>query len=316
MGKVGGQRNFGYGKQMAWAGKNALAERYGAGHFGTRAAHEERWARFAAYAAATGVKDCRAVTREMVASYGQSLAAEVRRGAMTVAYAQNLLSTVNVVLETLRGDRAVRVSPAEVVGQRVNVRSDAPAGLRQKTVERACRGLGTRGEPRVAAVAALARELGLRFREASLLDARAALAQAQALGRVNITQGTKGGRGREVDRWVPVSNSALRALEQAARTQATGRNLVPQQMSFRQWRNHAYGVWQTVAQAHGLAGFHSLRAAYACERYRRLTGSPAPAVAGQRRASRALDRAARERIAYELGHGRADVAAAYVGSAR
>ena len=31
MGKVGGERNFGYGKQMAWAGKNALADRYGDG---------------------------------------------------------------------------------------------------------------------------------------------------------------------------------------------------------------------------------------------------------------------------------------------
>jgi len=32
MGRVGGERNFGYGKQMAWAGKNALSERYGDGH--------------------------------------------------------------------------------------------------------------------------------------------------------------------------------------------------------------------------------------------------------------------------------------------
>ncbi len=43
MGKVGGERNFGYGKQMAWAGKNALADRYGDGHYGTQAAHGDRW---------------------------------------------------------------------------------------------------------------------------------------------------------------------------------------------------------------------------------------------------------------------------------
>ena len=29
MGNVGGNRNYGYGKQLAWAGKNALADRYG-----------------------------------------------------------------------------------------------------------------------------------------------------------------------------------------------------------------------------------------------------------------------------------------------
>ncbi len=39
MGKTGGRRNFGYGKQMAWAGKNALVGRYGGGRYATRAAH-------------------------------------------------------------------------------------------------------------------------------------------------------------------------------------------------------------------------------------------------------------------------------------
>lgn len=42
MGNVGGNRNYGYGKQLVWAGKNALADRYGQGHFSTRATHEER----------------------------------------------------------------------------------------------------------------------------------------------------------------------------------------------------------------------------------------------------------------------------------
>ena len=49
MGNVGGNRNYGYGKQLAWAGKNALADRYGQGHFSTRATHEERWNQFAYY---------------------------------------------------------------------------------------------------------------------------------------------------------------------------------------------------------------------------------------------------------------------------
>ena len=46
MGNVDGNRNYGYGKQLAWAGKNALADRYGQGHFSTRATHEERWNQF------------------------------------------------------------------------------------------------------------------------------------------------------------------------------------------------------------------------------------------------------------------------------
>ncbi len=50
MGKVGGHRNFGFGKKMAWAGKQALRERYGDGHHRSVAAHAERWARFVGWA--------------------------------------------------------------------------------------------------------------------------------------------------------------------------------------------------------------------------------------------------------------------------
>ena len=49
MSKVGGNRNFGYGKQMAWAGKQALKDRYGNGHYGTTASHAERWGQFVAW---------------------------------------------------------------------------------------------------------------------------------------------------------------------------------------------------------------------------------------------------------------------------
>ena len=77
MGKVGGERNFGYGKKMDWAGKNALADRYGDGHFATRAAHIERWGQFASYLKTEGIKDARAVTREVIVAYGECLAEQV-----------------------------------------------------------------------------------------------------------------------------------------------------------------------------------------------------------------------------------------------
>ena len=104
MGKVGGERNFGYGKKMDWAGKNALADRYGDGHYATRAAHIERWGRFVSYAKTAGIKDARAMTREVIVAYGECLAGQVKSGTMAVAYAQNLLSSVNVILETMRAD--------------------------------------------------------------------------------------------------------------------------------------------------------------------------------------------------------------------
>ena len=316
MGKVGGERNFGYGKKMEWAGKNALADRYGDGHYATRAAHIERWARFVCYAKAAGIRDARAVTRELVNAYGAHLTQQVDVGIMAVAYAQNLLSSVNVVMEAMRGDRQLRVPPAGLAGKRSHVRHTAPSGLDRVRVNALVAVLRDRDQARVASVVELARDLGLRFREASLLDIREALSQARELGRINITAGTKGGRGREVDRWVPVSDSALQTLQIAAHLQQDSRNLIPPLMSYRQWRDHAYGVWRTVTNQTDLSGFHELRAAYACDRYQQLTGCPAPTVTGCRQADKTDDRLARQILSQELGHGRTDVVAAYVGSAR
>ena len=313
MGKVGGNRNFGYGKKMDWAGKNALADRYGEGHYATRAAHAERWQQFVVYARTLGITDARQIDRSIVERYGQQLAEQMRQGERAVSYAQNLLSTVNVVLQTLRGDKALQVSPARLVGQRAHVRTNAPAGMERDRVERAVQVLTDKGELRTASIATLARDLGLRFREASLLDAKGALKQAQTVGRINVTEGTKGGRGREVDRWVPVTERAMQSLVTAAKIQEDARNLVPKGMAFSQWKDHAHYAWSHMADSHGLRGFHDLRAAYACERYLQITGYTAPAVAGERQASKHDDQTARRIIAEELGHGRADVAAAYVG---
>lgn len=316
MGKIGGTRNFGYGKQMAWAGKNAIHDRYGDGHFGTQAAHGERWRQFCAYARDQGVRDVRQVTAKLVTAYGQSLHQQVIDGAIAVSYAQNLLSTVNVVLEAMRKDSQIRVSPAQLVGERSHVRQTIPAGLDQERLQQAINALRNRGESRVATIAELARDLGLRFREASLLDARLALQQAEQKGVVNITEGTKGGRGHSVDRWVPVLAVPTATLQRAAELQGEGRNLIPEGTSYAQWRDHAYHVWKQVSQDTGLKGFHDLRAAYACEHYEQLTGYPAPIVAGERLVGKETDRSARHTIATELGHGRIDVVAAYIGSAR
>lgn len=316
MGKVGGNRNFGYGKKMDWAGKNALADRYGEGHYATRAAHAERWQQFVAYSRTQGITDARQIDRSIVERYGQQLAEQVRQGDRTVSYAQNLLSTVNVMLQTLRGDKALQVSPATLVKQRAHVRNSPPAGMERDRVDRAVQSLKHQGEQRTAAIATLARDLGLRFREASLLDAKGALRQAQTLGQINVIEGTKGGRGREVDRWVPVTERAMQSLINAIKIQEDTRNLVPKGMAFSQWKDHAHHAWSHIANGHDLRGFHDLRAAYACERYQEITGYPAPAVAGERQANKHDDQTARHIIAQELGHGRADVAAAYVGSAR
>ncbi|MDX1488957.1 MAG: hypothetical protein R3268_12190, partial [Acidiferrobacterales bacterium] len=189
MSKVGGHRNFGYGKKMAWAGRQALRDRYGNGHYGTVAGHMERWRRFVAWCREErSIHDARAINTNIVEDYGRSLRDKVDVG-MSPAYAQNLLSSVNVVLEAMRDDRQVRVAPAELVGQRSRVRTNSPSGLDQRTVRQCADQLRQNGHERVAATVEVARALGLRLREASMLNARVALGQVKKHGKVNITAG-------------------------------------------------------------------------------------------------------------------------------
>ncbi len=233
---------------------------------------------------------------------------------MSPAYAQNLLSSVNVVLQAMRGDRQVRIAPAAIVGQRSRVRTDPPAGLDQRTVRQCADQLRADGLERIAALVEIARALGLRLKEASLLNARIALGQVKKHGAVNITAGTKGGRGHRVDRWV--SGAAIGCLVRAAEAQGQSRNLIPTDLSWRQWNSRVHHVWAAVRNDFGLKKIHDLRAAYACDRYRQLTGSVAPVVANRLCVARSVDRTARQTIAQELGHARIDVVAAYIGGNR
>jgi hypothetical protein len=330
MSKVGG-RNYGYGKNIQWAAKNALKDRYGEGHFGTVAAHAQRWQRFVHFLKGDcNIKDAREITKKHIEQYGQHLKQQVSAGAMKVAYAQNLLSSVNVVLSVFRSDTKLTVSPFQLVGERTVVRSQPPVTLNQHprtdtsiptTVQnsqfnQATHHLQAKGEQRVKMAASLCQAFGLRFKEASLLNISAALKQSRKYGRINITTGTKGGRGKHADRWVPVIESGIALLTRAHKVLGNQINLIPAQHNYIQWRNHAYSQWQLATAQTDIKGFHDLRAAYACERYQQITGSPAPVVTGKRNTTKIQDQHARSIIAQELGHNRTNVLVAYVGTAK
>jgi len=312
MGKYGSSsaRNHGYGKQLGYAGRQALSERYGGGHFATVRSHAERWADFAGWAREQyGIRDARSLSREHVAAYGRELA---ERG-LARSSVQNRLSTVNVTLAQMRGDQALRVSPSEIAGQRSSVREVAPVTADRDTYTSGVEALRAAGHERAASTLELARELGVREREAALLDLPRAAREARN-GYVNIQEGTKGGR--DAPRWVPVTDRGREAIERAARTAPAGsRNLIDPSERYIDTRRSIESA-RGIMREQGVPGYHDARAAYAVERYRELTGADAPVVAGERRADKATDREAREAIAHELGHGRTDVAAAYLGSAR
>jgi integrase len=318
MSKVGGRRNFGYGNTLNFAVRSALYERFGPGRYGTQAAHRERLGPFVDFLRQRSIRDFREVELDDVRSYARLLRLAVESGDLVIATAVNRLSSVNVLLETLHSCKKVWISPRSVLGARTQVRLEPPRGMDRAQVEAMARMIEAGGDERLACLIRLCCRFALRFREASLLNLKRAYAQARRSGTIDVRDGTKGGRGRRIERRVPVDEEGLALLAAARRVAAPGSSrLIPEAWPYVRWFKYAHRLYPCYAEAAGLSTeFRDLRAAYACTRYEELTGSVAPVIAGGRLASRPDDAAAREVIARELGHGRPSVTNAYCGGVR
>lgn len=307
-------RNYGLGsRNMGDAGRIALSQASAGGElsFASADALGDRFQQFASWAKEEGIGRMERIDVDTVSRYGQELAEKVSAGELSAAYAQNLVSAVNTVMALATKGDWQSVSPTKDCGieQRSAVREDAPGALERSTFDNAVQAIREELGDRHAAVAELARDFGLRSKEASLLDAKAALQEAQERGAVTVSEGTKGGLEREV----PITSPAqLETLQRAADAQGDGRNLIPEQQTWKEWRGGELRDTRDLVSAHTGGGLHDLRAAYACERYEALTGHAAPAAGGSI-SDRDADREARETIASELGHGRIDVVGEYVG---
>lgn len=312
-----GGRNFGFGRDMSYAGRQALEQRYGGGHFSTVGTHSERWGQFCAWAKDQGIRDlAKNDPQQLLVSYAENIRTQVLEKEMSPSYGQNLISSTQVTMRAMAGDQSIKVSPREYAGARHNVRTEAPAGMDRSQVDQAAASMRDAGLDRAAAVAELARELGVRESEAALAPLDRWAREADRTGTIQVTEGAKGGRTAE--RLVPVTERGRAAIEQARAARPAGsRNLLAQHETKRQFVDGELARGREHLAAAGLSTkYHELRAAYACERYQQLTGHDAPAVAGCRMASQEADHTAREQIAHELGHGRIDVCVAYVGSGR
>ncbi len=176
--------------------------------------------------------------------------------------------------------------------------------------------LGVQHQDRVAAIVRLARATGMRLREAILADLPRLQHEAEHFGRINIQDGTKGGRsGASAPRWVVANEEVKAALQLARKASPTGsRNLLARDESYATFLQQTLLPARETLREQGLKGFHELRAAYACERYEQLTGHAAPVNGGHcYRIDRDLDQQARQQISLELGHNRIDVVSAYIG---
>ncbi|WP_431036912.1 integrase domain-containing protein [Pseudomonas yamanorum] len=276
-------RNFGFGRQLSYAGPQALKDLFGDGHFATVKAHSDRWQAFVGWCRSEEglmLNDARQIDREILMRYAAHVREQVDQGNVGIATAQNRLSSVNRTMAALRGDQYVKIpSPSKALSlQRSGVRSEAPQGQHRVQVEQIAQALSEQGQQRVSAIVHLARETGMRLREAILPDLPRLQREARQLGKINIQNGTKGGRsGASAPRWIAVTDQVRDALYRASEASPKGsRNLLAHDESYKDFLRTVVRPARDILHEHGLKGFHELRAAYACERYEQLTGFLAP----------------------------------------
>lgn len=214
-------RNFGYGRQLRYAGPQALKDMFVGGHYGTVKSHCDRWQAFVKWCRSEqgpGINDARQIDRKVLADYAAYLRDVVTRGDLAVSTAQNRLTSVNRTMAVLRGDQYVKLpSPSKALGmQRTGVRKAVPQGQDRKQVIQIVDALCRHHQLRVAATVLLARATCMRLREAILADLPRLSRAANDLGSISIQDGTKGGRaGASAPRWIAMNDHVKGALELA-----------------------------------------------------------------------------------------------------
>ncbi len=222
-------------------------------------------------------------------------------------------------MAALRADQSVKVSsPSKTLGmRRTSVRLSVPQGQDREQVKRIVDVLCEHQMPRAAAIAQLARATGMRLREAILADLPRLIREAEYYGKINIQDGTKGGRsGASTPRWITVNDHVRDALIYAAQVSPEGsHNLLAPNERYLDFQQGIVRPARNILHQHNLKGFHELRAAYACERYEQITNHKAPVNGGRcSRLDPHLDREACLQVSYELGPGRIAVVSAYIGT--
>lgn len=311
-------RNHGLrSREMSSALTNALKE-LGQSYksIATNKSHLKDFAQFAK--SEHGIKDLRNLEREHVLKYAEDLRARWEKGEISASTAQNKLSAVNTALTQARLDRALHVDgvrEAKLPGRTGITTSD------KSLPQESHLAIQKEVSERLAVQMSLQRELGLRFKESCLINARMAISEAQKTGIVTISNGTKGGRERTIPIVRPEQIAALKAGESI---QNRERSLIPENIRFAEYQRAAY----EEITAHGI-GFHSERHAYANERFAELTGLKSPIKSGLKKsewyqyaekklelepeATKEVINNARMQVSNELGHGRVNVTSAYLG---
>lgn len=316
------KRNFGFGKMLLYALCVALDVLYGRkDHFGTRRSHKIRIRVFAEYCRRHGIKDARSIDSAIVDGYCGYLRHRLDKpftwpdGAedksISVAYAHNLISTVNTAMYAIRRDDRLRVSARAKLGvarsyiRKTEIKADIEDAKTAADLMIAT-GLG-----RGAAVVMFARTWGMRVQEALLQDLDRMRREVEQTGGAAILEGCKGGR-KCRSRTIEADPRQREALEFALSVRPEGSKcLLSETDNVVSFTRKILSRCRRILKKCGIPTFRELRCGFAEDVYEAIVGGPSP-LRGPI-GNFVLDRIAREEVARLLGHGRYQVASSYIG---
>ena len=316
------KRNFGYGKQLLYAFVKALNTLFGADqHYGTRRTHGSRIRIFVGFCLRHGIRDARDINLELVEEYGNYLRHRLynayewadgkRDEVISVAYAHNLISTVNTCLYAMRRDEKLHLSARKALDvARSNVRKTqihADIADAKTAVDR----MIASGNERGAAVVLLSRAWGMRANEAILQDLDRMMREVTATGSAAILEGTKGGR-KCRSRTIKAGDFQREALEFAISVRPeNSKCMLSRTDNVIKFYRRELGRCRRILKKCGIPSIRELRCGFAQDIYEEIVRGPSP-LRGPI-GDRVIDRIARETVARLLGHGRPSVASSYIG---
>jgi len=319
------KHNFGKGRQLGYAVKQALDDHYSrVSHYSTRATHKQRAVTFVQFCRRHCVKDAREIDREFVLSFGQYVRQRIEGeylwpdggvdAQISVAYGHNLVSTVNVIMRAFRGDNVLKVSGKDVLGVcRKSVRTREIQADVVDTKDAADRAI-VAGFERGSAVILLARAWGMRVREAILADLDRMMREIKRTGEAAILEGCKGGR-QSRDRRIRANEFRMEALRFAIEVRPKGStNLLSETDTVKRFLLRELNPCRSILKQAGVPTFQELRAGFAQDVYEEILAGPSPLKQPIR--DKVMDRIAREEVSKQLGHNRISVASSYIGGTR
>ncbi|MBA6371498.1 integrase domain-containing protein [Colwellia sp. BRX8-4] len=305
------KRNFGKGKGLKFSAKEALREIKG-NRFATISTHCHRFNLFADFCKKNNTNNAVYITQDLFELYALRILDRVLVGDISTHYAHNLISSINVVMHAFRRDKCIWLSPKILFGPRCHVRKIAP-NMSLFVLKQACRKISIKAGFDIALLIWLARVLGLRLREAILLDAKKSLKETKSKGHVDIRKGTKGGRGKKVERLVKSNKRVVFALEMAVVAQSNRVSFIPKSEKLITFYRRIHNIALPILKEFGIEKIHDLRAAFACDDYKNELGIEAPVISGKSVTKTPEIKEKLKKISNKLGHNREYIIDSYCG---